>query len=266
MDGGDRRKQLGSINYASANISSQPATRQMTGGPAEHFRGGQVTAQHQATANAGMTTYATYGYPAAQYQPNPGAASGSIQGAAAGLQYPQVYAQESQQEPQSAQFPQYGSNVAYGSAQQQNIHTPYETLAQYQSRGTASIETLPSQYGVSQYIPSQGEPVTAGVTLQQAQYITSQPTSFHQPPSIDRSSLGQSFSSNVSDYNTAGSPQEIMDSREDIKEPLEREQYEQYQQSLAQVFRDIRAERMGDARDNLLKLSEWLVNNVEKTG
>lgn len=271
MDGGDSREHHEIANYVGANTSSRRGIRRVTGAPADRFRAtqllpnrGEVVVHQQPGGNAGMADYNSYTFQPAQYPSNPGSASGNLQNTA-NLQYSQVYSQDSQQESQPAQFAQYGAGVGYGPAQQQALQSPYETVAQYQPRGSGSIEAIPTQYEVSQYIP-QGEPSTAGIALQPTQYITSQPSSFPQPATIDRSLLSQSYASNASDYDPPDTPQETMTSTEEPREPLEHEQYQQYQQSLAQIFREIRADRIGDARDNLLRLSEWLVSNVERTG
>ncbi|KAL1863814.1 37S ribosomal protein S9, mitochondrial [Paecilomyces lecythidis] len=246
-----------------------------------------VRAQGQ---NSAVSAYTGYGYTEQQSYGASSFQGGSLHGG--GLQYhpgfqtspsrqQQTTQREQQQErqhqpslplpppqPQSQQqqFSQYGSNMAYGLAQQSQTQTPYEVVPQYQPRQSAALEVLSSQLGVPQYF-SPSEPTGTQVAGVLPQYLTPQvqPSSYSQSM-VDRASTAQSFPVTMTEFNTTETSERLEQPEQGQEAASSDDAYSQYQQALQMAFDHIRAGRLVDASQSLLEISEWLVGNSRELG
>lgn len=187
-------------------------------------------------------------------------------------QAPSLQSQRRRAPPQDpASFSPYDSSMLYGFNQQGPSQGPFEVVPQYQTRQSAAIDALSSQFGVPQYFAPE-ESAGSGVAGL-SPYLNAQIQPYNQPNPIVRPNTTQSFSATISDFSTIGSgsmnrldqphiePQQVHADQPSLEEAIGR-----YQGILRRTFDQTRAGRLVEAGGSLLEISEWLVTNARDLG
>lgn len=277
MDGDDpSRRQYGQSNYPPGyvpdfrdqNITDNPGgnvynIHNLRGGQTAdasgRFRQTQMLGHQRPTSApilaAGGNPQDPGGYGFQQAQPY------QMQGSS--LQFQPEYPQEPQRQPQ---FPNYTSPMAPNVPQQAQPHSPYDTMAQYQPRQSASVGVLSTQFGVPQYY-NPGEATSAPGPAPMPQHYASAnfPQQVQYPSaSLERSVAPQPYQPDMAEYErpeVATPPAEasVPDTGPDAR-------YERYQDEMRALNQNISEGRLSEAGPSLLELSEWLLGNVVGLG
>jgi len=179
------------------------------------------------------------------------------------LQFQPDYPQEPQRQ---QQFPTYTSPMAPNVSQQAQPHSPYDTMAQFQPRQSAAIEVLSTQFGVPQYF-NPGEATSASGPAAMPQHYASAnfPQQVQYPSaSMERSVAPQPYQPSMAEYDrpeVAAPPAE-----ESAQDTGPDARYEWYQAEMRALNQNISEGRLSEAGPSLLKLSEWLLENVVGLG
>ena len=195
-------------------------------------------------------------------------------GYAQGQQYPPAqmqgtplqYSPEFAQDPHRQQpFPPYAAQVMFNVSPQTPQQSPYDAVPSFHPRQSTAIEVLSTQFNVPQYYNPSETTNTSGPASVIPQYAS---TEFHPPLQYQPSALiaqpGLASSYPMADLAQSGGPDEP-EPQNQGNEALKRA-YEEYQQSLRQVFENIHGGRLTEAGPSLLKISEWLLDHVGQLG
>ncbi|EGD96344.1 hypothetical protein TESG_03794 [Trichophyton tonsurans CBS 112818] len=266
MDGGDGHQKKYDTSYMSGRV-----VRETPGASSDRFRQPQQSGPLRrttldSTPQDGATPLPPYGgfeysestpYNTSQLQ------SGSIQYQQGfhNSRNPPQPAQQSTPQEQQQRLQQYDHNIVY------NINPHDQTPSSYyQPRQSAAIEVLATQFGVPQYFPPDESSGGAGPS---AQYLSPQDQSpgFPQLPPVSRAGVAASFAENMPGFNSTSGPdpQERQEATQQRSSGLD-EAYNRYQQTLKQVFYDIKAGRLANASESMLEMSEWLLGNAVELG
>ena len=192
--------------------------------------------------------------------------SPQMQGQGTSFQYQPEYAQEPQrQQP----YPQhYTSQLMYGVSQQPSSQqTPYDPVAQYQSRQSVATEVLPHQFGDPQYYnPSAGGSTSTPTAVPQ-QYSTApyqQPMQYPPQSDLDRPTIIPQFPATEPEFAQPAAP-DSSDSQQRQPDRYD-EFYNQYRRALRDTNENASRGRLVEAGESLLEISEWLLGNAEGLG
>lgn len=248
-----------------------------------------------------MSNYADYGYTGQQSYTGNSFQSGSLQGDE--LQQPSYHSdfsrqhhqtlrehqrvQEQQQQQQQnhqqhqhqqpQQFASYEPEMVYNLNQQGQAQETYGVVPQYQTRQSAAIEALSTQFAVPQYFPP-AEPTGTGVHAVVSPYLTTpqvqSSAAYNHTSPIGRSSAGQPFPTTMAEFTPVGTtgrleqqPPPQQPQPQPSSEPTSVEEaYGQFQHALRETFDRTRAGRLPDAGRSLLEISDWLVTNARELG
>ena len=267
MDGDDRqRRQQIPSNYNTPPLGGQRAPR----GATDRYRqqpplvtSRDALSNPEAGRSGTVPSYGGYGYEQQQYgQPLQG---GSIQGGQ--MPYQSDYSQEVQRQQQPQQhYGQYGTSMVYNVPQPQ-AQSPYEPMQQYQPRQSASIDALPTHFGVPQYY-APNEPPSAGVPAVPQQYIPPQiqQSPYSQPSPPARGSLPQNYSPGEPSYSLMESSASVEQQSSGGEQQKYDEDYANYQSLLKQIYEDVVAGNLRQAGQNLKEISHWLLGHVVRLG
>ena len=179
------------------------------------------------------------------------------------LQFQPQYPQEPQRQ---QQFQTYTSPMAPNVPQQAQPHSPYDAIAQYQSRQSAAIEVLSTQFGVPQYYnPGEATSAPGPASMPQNYASANFPQQVQYPSaSLERSVAPQPYQPVMAEYDrpeVAAPPAE-----ESAQDTGPDARYEWYQAEMRALNQNISEGRLSEAGPSLLKLSEWLLGNVVGLG
>ncbi|KAF1994536.1 hypothetical protein P154DRAFT_447313 [Amniculicola lignicola CBS 123094] len=281
MENNDRRqRQTNPSGYAGQQgtlLSAQP--QYPVASAPDRFRQTPLTALPPTSAPTSATRAGSqsYGYAYGESAQFVGAA---IQ--PAGVSYStQDYAAEQQRTPQQQQYPQYGQGVMYNVPGQQAAAAPpaqYESVQQYQqARDPSAIEALGAGFGVAQPqyygVAGEGGPSSAPAPALGAQSVPSQYSSLGytaQPAPVGRESLASAYSQPAGGMTDPHPPTSHaaygQQQQTAYAEPASNEYddfYNRYQTTLKKTFEFTRDSRLGEAAEQLMGLSDWLLRSAE---
>ena len=185
------------------------------------------------------------------------------------LQYTPRYSPETQS---SLQFAPYTSQAMPQSMTQQPP-TPYDPRPRYPARhDAAAIEVLSTQFGPHDVPPYYGsvDPTSTSNSASLphhyavAGYHQPRPSPYHQA-GVEAPSVASNYVSSQMDQigqSGASIPQQQQEQR--VTDP--RARLDDYQTQLKATFGAIREDRLEEASDSLLQISEWLLSNVQNLG
>ncbi|KAL9124554.1 MAG: hypothetical protein Q9217_006125 [Psora testacea] len=256
---------LGSTASSIRNVRGLPA-----GTPADRVSHAQYLPGHPSTTAPSVPSSAItqdiggYGYPhGQQFQPQqtPGGA----------FSYQAGY----QQHPQRAQQnPQYPHQAMYALPQQPQLQhqSPFNTLPPYQQRQTTAVEVLSTQFGGQQYY-NNGEVPTASASISYQTPAFQQTAHYSLPEDLGRSTLTSGYPVVDPHFSQASASEPTGQQQQQRQQRQQRQQGQSittadaaYQQLLRQTNTLITQSRLIEARQSLLQLSAWLLNNIEPLG
>lgn len=192
--------------------------------------------------------------------------------AAASIQYPAQYGQETQRSQQ--QYQGYGSNIMYNvsSQQQQTPQSPYESVQPYPAqRQATAVEVLTNQFtGVPQqyYVPGQEGPTntpSAAIATQSMQQYAPMSYSTHSP--VGREPLSSAYATAMTDPGQSSSSAAYGQTTYATASSADMDTaYSQYETELRRTFESVRDGRLSEAGRQVVNISEWLLTNAEVLG
>ncbi|PSN74888.1 hypothetical protein BS50DRAFT_26305 [Corynespora cassiicola Philippines] len=276
----DRRPRQNPSGYASQQGALlQPQSSYPVVSASDRFRQAPPTSAPASGSRAGSQSY---GY---AYGEGSQFVGSSIQ--PSGVSYSaQDYASDSAQaQPQRASqsYPQYGQNVMYnvpGAQASATASSQYEPVQQYQQNRDSAIEVLTTNFGVAQpqYYPvpaGEGGPTSAPASAIAAQNVPSQYSSLGytaQQAPVPRESLAPAYSAaGMTDPHQPTShgayPQGSAYADQQHASGNEYDEfYNNYQNELKKTFEHTRDGRLGEAGQQLFRLSDWLLHWAETLG
>ncbi|PGH04776.1 hypothetical protein AJ79_06998 [Helicocarpus griseus UAMH5409] len=277
MDGDTHQsRKYGPPGYQTTPGVGQHALRHPSSGSADRFRqqqqqlpsrgvGTEETVMSQNRAS-NLSSYGGYGYTESPSYSAPSLQGGTLQ--SGGLQYQSNFSSSSrsQQHDQQQRLSQYEGDMVYNITPQAQPQSPYEAVSHYQPRHSAAIEVLATQFGVPQYFHTE-EPTVAGVSDQYLTAVQVQSTTYSQPASLTRAAAATTLPETMTDFHPSTST-EALDHPDFPREPSSGfdDAYNRYQQALRQTFENTRSERLVEASQSLLEISEWLLGNANELG
>ena len=270
----------GSERFSPVHGQQLPPTRTATSGSAS-----RPSSQPQGFGPYGLQQsrgqYQQHGLPSSPYQYSD-----------FGTPESQRQQQAQQQTPQSQQFSSFPTNMVFSVPSQMSQGSSFETsLPTYQSRAPTSLEALTSHLAMSQQQqPPQQQQFynTCDAPSVSAQaYASAGP--YRAQPGIYRSNTRDHRASAASE--TSGYQADVAEYTQfAMSNPVEQQQQQQqgqrgddiqgqggggggeeedyaaYNENLRQTFQDVLDGRLVDAGQQLLNISEWLVNNAANLG
>jgi hypothetical protein len=282
----DRRQRQNPPGYASQQGTLlQPQSSYPVVSASDRFRQAPLTAQPPTSAPQGSRANTqSYGYAYSEGSQFVGSSiqpSGVAYGAA---DYASEAAPQQQQQRAPQQYSPYGQNIMYTvpGAQAPTAQTsPYEPVQQYQQNRDSAIEVLSTGFGVAQPqyygVPSEGGPTSAPASAMATQNVPSQYPSIGytaQQAAVGREPLAPTYSAaGMTDPHQAtaqgGYPQSSFSEQQQQHSSTGNEYddfYNNYQTELKKTFEHTRDGRLGEAGQQLFRLSDWLLHWAETLG